>query len=79
MTTIAVAMRTESGDDYLSMFTGVTGPKDFVARVADEMGEELAYVYYSQIVTDDGETNVYKHALQERIEEQQRLEDGFFD
>jgi hypothetical protein len=67
MTTIAVAMRTESGDDYLSMFTGVLSPQDFVARVEAEMGEELAWVYYSQIVTDCGEVNVYKHALQERI------------
>jgi hypothetical protein len=67
MTTIAVAMRTESGDDYLSMFTGVLSPQDFVSRVEAEMGEELAWVYYSQIVTDCGEVNVYKHALQERI------------
>jgi hypothetical protein len=71
MTTIAVAMRTESGDDYLSMFTGVVSPSDFAERVAAEMGEELAYVYYSQIVTDNGETNVYKYALQERIEQSQ--------
>lgn len=79
MTTIAVSMRTESGDDYLSMFTGVLSPKNFADRVEAEMGEELAYVYTSSIVTDDGETNVYKHALQERIEQLQQLEDGFFD
>jgi hypothetical protein len=71
MTTIAIAMRTESGDDYLSMFTGVLNPIDFVARVEGEMGEELAYVYYTQIVSDDGEMNIYKHTLQERIEQLQ--------
>jgi len=77
MTTIAVAVRTESGDDYLSMFTGVLSPRDFADRVEAEMGEELAYVYHSQIVTSDGETNVYKHALQERIEQLQG--EDFFD
>lgn len=71
MTTIAIAMRTESGDDYLSMFTGVLSPTDFADRVEATMGEELAYVYYSQIVTDNGETNIFKHALQERIEQLQ--------
>jgi hypothetical protein len=69
MTIIAVAMRTESGDDYLSMFTGVVSPQDFVARVENEMGEELAYVYHTKIVADGEATNIYKHALQERIEQ----------
>lgn len=77
MTTIAVSMRTESGDDYLSMFTGVLSVQDFVNRVESEMQEELAYVCFSQIVTDDGEVNVYKHALQERIEQLQG--DDFYD
>lgn len=67
MTTFAVAMRTESGDDYLFMFTDVLHPDDFVARVEDVMGDELAYVYSTQIVSDECEVNVYKHALQERI------------
>lgn len=77
MTTVAVAMRTESGDDYLSMFTGVQSPTDFADRVEAEMGEELAYVYYTAVVTDNSETNVFKHALQERIEQLQG--DDFYD
>uniref|UniRef100_A0AAU6VZT2 Uncharacterized protein n=2 Tax=unclassified bacterial viruses TaxID=12333 RepID=A0AAU6VZT2_9VIRU len=77
MTTIAVAMKTESGDDYLSMFTGVVSPTDFADRVEAEMGEELAYVWSIDIVTDDGEVNVFKHALQERIEQLQG--DDFYD
>jgi len=71
MTTIAVAMKTESGDDYLSMFTGVLSPTDFADRVEAEMGEELAYVWSTSIVSDEGEVNVFKHALQERIEQLQ--------
>lgn len=77
MTTIAVAMKTESGDDYLSMFTGILSVQDFVIRVESEMQEELAYVWSISIVTDDGESNVYKHALQERIEQMQG--DDFYD
>lgn len=77
MTTIAIAMKTESGDDYLSMFTGIMGVQDFVDRVEFEMQEELAYVWSIDIVSDEGETNVYKHALQERIEQLQG--DDFYD
>lgn len=78
MTTVAIAMRTESGDDYLSIFTGVMSLQDFVNRVEAEMGEELAYVYYTAIVLDNGESsNIYKHALQERIEQLQG--ENFYD
>jgi len=79
MTTVAVALRSESGDDYLSLFTGVLSPQDFVTRVEAEYGEELPYMYHTQIVVDSLEltSNLFKHALQERIEQLQG--DDFYD
>lgn len=71
MATVAVSLRTESGDDYLSMYTGVTSPQDFASRVAQEMGEELAYVYTQSVVCDDGRESDYNRALHAAREEAQ--------
>jgi hypothetical protein len=70
MTIVAVSMRTESGDDYLSLFTDIKDTQDFVNHVEDNMGEELAYVY-SHSVCSDGDSQIFKQALQQRIEELQ--------
>lgn len=78
MSVVAISMRTESGDDYLSLFTGVISPEDFVGRVEENMGNELAYVYYKAICTDNGSEAELGRALQVRIEELQE-EEGFYD
>lgn len=43
--TVAVWLRTESGDNYLFLETDVVNNKDIVDRIEKEMGDELAYVY----------------------------------
>lgn len=42
---VAVAMKTESGDDYLYLYTDVQCPSGFVHQVGEDMGDELAYVW----------------------------------
>lgn len=78
MSIVAVSIRSESGDDYLSLFTDIKSPEDFVDRVAMNMGGELVYVCFHKVCSDD-DSRVYSRALQERIEQLQQLEDGFFD
>ncbi|WYN05103.1 hypothetical protein ISREJYDI_CDS0142 [Pseudomonas phage UNO-G1W1] len=68
---VAVAMRTESGDDYLFLYDDIFGIADFVERVEDDMGEELAYVYHIDVKTDCCVDEGYERALRDRIEELQ--------
>lgn len=67
----AVAMKTESGDDYLSLFTDISSPEDFVERVEEEMSEELAYVWDVSVVTDCMAHSQLEQALYERIKQMQ--------
>lgn len=71
---VAVCLRTESGDSYLSLFTDIQSPQDFVERVEENMGDELEYVYDISICTDCCADDVLTTALQERIEEMREEE-----
>ncbi|MND84990.1 hypothetical protein D3C80_768960 [compost metagenome] len=76
---VALSMRTESGDDYLFLYTDISSVDDFVERVVEGMGGELAYVYHVEVKTDCCADGTYSRALQEKIEEVQQLEDGEYD
>lgn len=76
---VAVHLRTESGDDYLFLYTDIFSIDDFVERVVDDMGEEFGNVYYIETKTDCCADSAYKRALRVKVEEIQQLEDGFYD
>lgn len=71
----AVHMRTESGDDYLMLFDDIFGTADFVEKVEDAMGDELAYVYHVDVRTDCCADSEYQRALHARIQELQDEEE----
>lgn len=72
MSIVSVALRTESGDEYLSLFTDIQSPSDFVSRLFEEYATELTYVYYVAVCTDDGTEGAMENALQEQIEHLQK-------
>jgi hypothetical protein len=65
MTIVAVSMVTESGDHYLSLFTGILCVEDFVERVEDNMGDELGFACTINVCSD-GATRLFLDALLER-------------
>lgn len=77
MTVAAVSFRSESGDNYLSLFTDVTGPEDFVSRLEQEFGYEFAYLYVNGLCTDDETEKALEQLLLERIELAQEGDDFY--
>lgn len=53
MTTVAVSFTSESGDRYLSLFTDVGTPAEFVSRLEEEYGEEFSYLRVDAYASDD--------------------------
>ena len=68
---VAISMKTESGDDYLSLYTDIKDSEHFVSRVKEEMGDEFAYVYDFSICTDDSTEEALEEALYKKINEVQ--------
>lgn len=64
---VAVALRTGSGDSYLSLFTDIESPADFVERVEENMGAELGFVYDIAVCTDCCAHDVLESALWDAV------------
>jgi len=79
MTIVAVSMRSESGDDYLSLFTDADGPVEFADRMEEQYSEELSYLYIQCICTNDGTERSFHNELQSRIESAAQMRDSVYD
>lgn len=71
VTIVSVYLKTESGDGYMFTYDQVIDPEDFVQLVEKDLGDELAYVYSSDInvMYSNIDTSEYEGALRARIDE----------
>ncbi|UAV89638.1 hypothetical protein [Pseudomonas phage COT4] len=77
MSIVAISMRSESGDDYLSLFTDIQSPADLAQRLQEEFGDEFAFLYVECVCTDDETEQAMRQEVVARIEEAQEGEDFY--
>lgn len=71
VTIVSVNLKTQSGDNYLYTFDDVEGPEEFVELVERELGDELGYVYDTDlnVMYSRHEHEEFSRALWRRIDE----------